>query len=708
MWWWWTGGDSTSSVQSVTDSKGNVYAAATGVVASTGNYSQQMFYAKNIASAAAGANTVTITFSNSVIDPEVRIAEYSGLDTSNPLDGSVGASGTGLTQSSGALTTTNANDLLVASNGLFSVTTAEGSGYTLRLTSGFGEIIEDEVVTATGSYSAGSTQQSSGYWLMQLVAFRAASAGSPTISSFTPTTGPVGTVITVTGTNLSGASQAWVGSAHDAAVANVSSTTMQMTVPADAPVGSDQLAVVAPGGTVWSGQNFTVTAGGDTTPPTTPGTPSLTVVSSSQINLSWVASTDNVGVTGYRVQRCAGASCTTFAQVGSATTNSYNDTGLTPSTSYSYRIEATDAAGNLSGFSSTASATTQSAADTTPPSAPGTASLTVVSSGQINLSWAASTDNVGVTGYLVERCSGASCTAFAQIGTPTANSYNDSGLTASTSYSYRVRATDAAGNLSSYSGTASATTQAAAAPTIASFTPSTGPVGTVITVTGTNLSGSTQAWVGSAHDAAVTNVSSTTMQMTVPADAPVGSDQLAIVTPGGTVWSGQNFTVTAGGDTTPPTAPGTPGLTVASSTQINLSWTASTDNVGVTGYRVERCSGASCTTFAQIGTPTATSYNDTGLTASTSYSYRIRATDAADNLSSYSSTASATTQTAADTTPPTAPGTPGLTVVSTTQISLSWAASTDNVGVSGYLVERCSGGELHDLCAGWHAHRDEL
>ncbi|MDP8985381.1 MAG: IPT/TIG domain-containing protein, partial [Pseudomonadota bacterium] len=80
--------------------------------------------------------------------------------------------------------------------------------------------------------------------------------------------------------------------------------------------------------------------------------------------------------------------------------------------------------------------------------------------------------------------------------------------------------------------TATRPTQAADAPTISSFTPSSGPVGTVITVTGTNLSGSTAAWVGSAHDAGVTNISSTSMQMTVPADAPVAADQLAIVTPG--------------------------------------------------------------------------------------------------------------------------------------------------------------------------------
>src|SRR5205823_10037171 len=96
-------------------------------------------------------------------------------------------------------------------------------------------------------------------------------------------------------------------------------------------------------------------------------------------------------------------------------------------------------------------------------------------------------------------------------------------------------------------------------------------------------------------------------------------------------------------DTTPPTAPSTLTATPASSTQINLAWTASTDNVGVTGYRVERCQGAGCSSFAQIATPATTTFNDTGLAASTSYSYRVRAADAAANPSPYSNTASATT-----------------------------------------------------------------
>ncbi|MGB6899422.1 MAG: fibronectin type III domain-containing protein [Candidatus Acidiferrum sp.] len=71
-------------------------------------------------------------------------------------------------------------------------------------------------------------------------------------------------------------------------------------------------------------------------------------------------------------------------------------------------------------------------------------------------------------------------------------------------------------------------------------------------------------------------------------------------------------------DATPPTAPANLTATATSGTQINLTWAASTDNVGVTGYKVERCQGAGCANFAQIATPTATTFNDAGLSGSTS------------------------------------------------------------------------------------------
>ena len=126
---------------------------------------------------------------------------------------------------------------------------------------------------------------------------------------------------------------------------------------------------------------------------------------------------------------------------------------------YSYRVRATDSAGNLGSYTPTASATTP-APDTQPPTGPASLAATAVSGGEIDLSWPAATDNVGVSGYQVERCTGAGCSSFVQVATPTATSYKDTTVSAGTAYSYRVRATDSAGNLGSYTPTASATTPA--------------------------------------------------------------------------------------------------------------------------------------------------------------------------------------------------------------------------------------------------------
>ena len=96
--------------------------------------------------------------------------------------------------------------------------------------------------------------------------------------------------------------------------------------------------------------------------------------------------------------------------------------------------------------------------DTQPPSQPGTLTATAVSGGEVDLAWGASSDNVGVSGYQLERCQGSGCSNFAQIATPTGTSYKDTSVSPSTSYSYRVRASDAAGNLSSYSNIVGAST----------------------------------------------------------------------------------------------------------------------------------------------------------------------------------------------------------------------------------------------------------
>ena len=93
----------------------------------------------------------------------------------------------------------------------------------------------------------------------------------------------------------------------------------------------------------------------------------------------------------------------------------------------------------------------------------------------------------------------------------------------------------------------------------------------------------------------------------------------------------------------------------------------------VTGYRVERCTGSSCTNFAQIATSTVTSYSDTGRTANTTYRYRVRAADAANNLSAYSSIRNVTTTTA-DT------AAPNVSINSTSQNALDAGVDPYTVG----------------------------
>ncbi|MEO7863224.1 MAG: fibronectin type III domain-containing protein, partial [Nitrospirales bacterium] len=103
--------------------------------------------------------------------------------------------------------------------------------------------------------------------------------------------------------------------------------------------------------------------------------------------------------------------------------------------SYEFRLTATDS----SGLTHTTSVTLPVLSDTIPPSDPSGLAATVVSPSQINLTWTAASDNSGSTGYGVERCQGIGCTSFVQIATTSTNSYSDIGLTAGTSYSYRIR-----------------------------------------------------------------------------------------------------------------------------------------------------------------------------------------------------------------------------------------------------------------------------
>jgi len=577
--------DTTAVVSSVTDTKGNSYLLAAGPTLLSGSLSQSIYYAKNIAGAGAGGNTVTVKFSTVASYPDVRILEYSGLDANNPLDVATGAVGNSATSDSGGVTTTNANDLLVGANTVFSSTGGTGTGYTRRIiTSPDGDLAEDEVVAATGTYHATATLTRADAWVMQVVAFK---------------------------------------------------------------------------------------AGGGTPTPTAPGNLTAGAVSSSQINLTWTGSTEVGGaISGYQVERCQGAGCSSFAQVGSTSTASFNDLGLTATTSYSYRVRASDTANNLSAYSNTATATTQGTGIPTP-TPPGNLTATAGAPGPVV---------VATQGYI---------NATSQPS-HTTGAFNSTGgdllvMCASSHLGVTMTPTDSFGN---------------------GWITAAGPTSTTI---GDDLR--TQVWyarlpvVGPGHTVTISLSAADSLVISIivvkgsNATTPIGAisaigndggtQSLSVVSPNittttgsnllmGFAKSGQNTMWTAGTGFTQQTAASSnfldtetgfaatagiynatfeisgfttwqavvvavnPSAAAATPNQVNLTWTASTEVGGtVSGYLVERCQGTGCTSFAQIGTSATTSYNDTNVTPSTSYTYRVRASDTANTLSAYSNSATA-------------------------------------------------------------------
>jgi hypothetical protein len=219
-----------------------------------------------------------------------------------------------------------------------------------------------------------------------------------------------------------------------------------------------------------STKTLSVTASSPLPSPATPPQPptGLTAItaSSSQINLSWTASADNGGfaISGYNVYRSttAGGEGTTPITTVSGTT--YTDTGLTNGQAYYYIVKAVNSLGTSSA-SNEASATP--AALATVPSAPTGLAASAISISQINLSWTAPINNGGssIIGYKIERSTDGG-TVWSTISSntgSTSTTYSDSGLAASTTYTYQVSAINGIGT-SSPSSTVSATTPSSAPP----------------------------------------------------------------------------------------------------------------------------------------------------------------------------------------------------------------------------------------------------
>nr|BAM67137.1 chitinase [Paenibacillus sp. FPU-7] len=375
----------------------------------------------------------------------------------------------------------------------------------------------------------------------------------------------------------------------------------------------------------------------DTQAPSVPAGLTVTAKTSNSVTLSWTASTDNVGVAGYTVSYG-----TNNVNVSGTSTTI---TGLTPNTAYSFTVKAKDAAGNVSAASTAVSVTTDAASnDTTAPTAPTNLQVAAKTASSITLNWTASTDNVGVTGYTVS------------YGTNkvdvTGTTATISGLTAGTAYTFSVTAKDAAGNVSA-AATVQGTTDAGSA------CPNADWVATTAYTASQRVS-----YNGKVYEA----------KWWTQGDRPDANPTSGPWKLIGDCGTGNNT------DTTAPSVPAGLAASNITTNSVVLNWTASTDNVGVTGYTVSYG-----TTNVDVTGTTATI---TGLAANTSYSFTVKAKDAAGNVSAASAAVTAKTLPAAttDTQAPTAPTSLQVTAKTANSVSLSWTASTDNVGVTGYTV----------------------
>lgn len=242
------------------------------------------------------------------------------------------------------------------------------------------------------------------------------------------------------------------------AATNTTPVSGSFTVPATATEGSTRMRVSMKYNAIPTAcetftygevEDYTVIIAGqgpDTQAPTAPTGLTASGITQTSVNLSWTASTDNVGVVAYDVYQGS-------TLIQSVTVTSASVTGLSASTAYTFSVKARDAAGNVSASSNVVNVTTLAPPDTQAPTAPTNLTASGITQTSVNLSWTASTDNVGVTAYDVYQGSSV-------VQTVATTSATITGLSPSTAYSFSVRAKDAAGNVSASSNVVNVTTLA--------------------------------------------------------------------------------------------------------------------------------------------------------------------------------------------------------------------------------------------------------
>jgi chitodextrinase len=407
---------------------------------------------------------------------------------------------------------------------------------------------------------------------------------------------------------------------------------------------------------------------GGSTPPTVPVITSSSAKSSTEIDLSWSASTDAAGVTGYQILRNGSAIGTV-----SGTTLTYANTALSPSTTYTYTVKAFDAAGNYSAASNSVSVTTPAAPVLPSCSGPATNAFTgcyyantalsgtpvlVRTDNQINFAWGAGSPSAAVPAEdFSVRWQGnftfsQGTYKFNVIASDGMRLYVDGNMILNywrnqPPYAYTVQQTLTQGThlitVEYYEATGGATAYVSwqltgggatgSVPAISSFTanPASITAGQTSTLSW-NVSGATTITI----DNSIGSVTGTTSRIVTPAQTTTYT--LTAANSAGSSTTKATVTVSAKQGTQPPTTPALVSVIAKTSSEVDLTWTASTDTIGVAGYQILR-NGALLNSHSGA----TLTYADISVAGGTTYTYTIKAFDAAGNVSAASNGVPVTT-----------------------------------------------------------------